>query len=235
VLVVTMPRTTYRELHLLPSILSADFCRLGEEIDRVMDAGVSVIHVDVMDGHFVPNITIGPPVVTCLAPRVHARGGFFSVHLMIENPDNYLRAFVEAGADALSVHVEACPHLYHTVEAIGALGVGAGVALNPGTDVTRIQEVLPLVDYVLVMTVNPGFGGQDMIESALGKVPELRRMLPDGTAIEVDGGIQRQNIRKVVEAGANWLVTGSALFGAEDPETEARVLQGLMAGSAGVW
>ena len=231
---MTMPETTYGELHLLPSILSADFCRLGEEIDRVMDAGVSVIHVDVMDGHFVPNITIGPPVVKCLAPQVHARGGFLSVHLMIENPEMYLRAFVEAGADAISLHVEACPHLYHAVEAIKALGAGAGVALNPGTDVTRIQEVLPFVDYVLVMTVNPGFGGQDMIESALDKVPELRRMLP-GAAIEVDGGIHRENIRRVVEAGANWLVTGSALFGAEDPEAEAHVLQALMAGTPGLW
>jgi ribulose-phosphate 3-epimerase len=232
---VSMPTATYQELHLLPSILSADFCRLGEEVDRVMDAGVRVIHVDVMDGHFVPNITIGPPVVECLAGRVHGRGGFLSVHLMIENPEDYLRAFADAGADAISVHAEACTQLYHAIGAIKAVGAGAGVALNPGSDVARIREVLPLVDYVLVMTVNPGFGGQEMIESALDKVVQLRRMLPNRAAIEVDGGVHRGNIRGVVEAGANWLVAGSALFGAEDPGAEARVLQSLMAGSAGVW
>jgi ribulose-phosphate 3-epimerase len=229
---VTIPTAVYGELHLLPSILSADFSRLGEEIDAVMDAGVRMIHVDVMDGHFVPNITIGPPVVRSLAPMVHGRGGVFSVHLMIEHPEDYLEAFVQAGADALSVHVEACRHLYHAIETIKGLGAGAGVALNPGTDVGRIRDVAALVDYVLVMTVNPGFGGQQLIEPALEKVPELRRTLPPRVAIEVDGGINRDNIRRVVEAGANWLVTGSALFGAEDPTREARALQDLMAGTA---
>lgn len=217
-------------LELLPSILSADFARLGEEVGAVMDAGVRVIHVDVMDGHFVPNLTIGPAVVESLAPLVHERGGVFSVHLMIERPEGFLGAFARAGADALSVHVEACPHLYHAVEAIKAHGVAAGVAINPGTGLGCIREVLGLVDYVLVMTVNPGFGGQKLIEPALAKVPELRRMLPDRVAIEVDGGINRDNIRRVVEMGANWLVTGSALFGAPDPRAEAGVLRDLMAG-----
>jgi ribulose-phosphate 3-epimerase len=227
---VTIPAAVYRELHLLPSILSADFSRLGEQITQVMDAGTRVIHVDVMDGHFVPNITIGPPVVRSLASLVHDRDGLLSVHLMIEQPEDYLEDFVGAGADTVSVHVEACPHLYHAVAAIKELGAGAGVALNPGTEVARILDILPFVDYVLVMTVNPGFGGQKLIAPALDKVPALRRMLPAGAAIEVDGGIHRENIREVVEAGANWLVTGSALFGAEDAGAEARILQGLMAG-----
>ncbi|MBN1629398.1 MAG: ribulose-phosphate 3-epimerase [Thermoleophilia bacterium] len=233
-LTVTIPAALYDELHLLPSILSADFSRLGEQIEAVMDAGVRIIHIDVMDGHFVPNLTIGPPVLQSLAPLVHGRGGVFSVHLMIEHPEDYLEAFVDAGADAISVHVEACPHLYHAVEAIKALGAGAGVALNPGTGVSRIRDVATLLDYVLVMTVNPGFGGQKLIEPALEKVPALRRMLPSRVAIEVDGGINRDNIRRVVEAGAGWLVTGSALFGADDPRAEAEVLQGLMRGEAPV-
>jgi ribulose-phosphate 3-epimerase len=227
---MSMPAPLYRELHLLPSILSADFCHLAAEVDRVMDAGVKIIHVDIMDGHFVPNLTIGPPVVKCLSRHVHARGGYFSVHLMIENPEQYLQAFVEAGADALSVHAEACAGLYHAVSAIKHLGAGAGVALNPGSDLAEIKEVLPYLDYALVMTVNPGFGGQEMIERALEKVPVLRSMLPEGAGIEVDGGVKRENIRRVVEAGANWIVAGSALFGAQDPRAEAGVLQELMAG-----
>ena len=225
---MTMPAVIYREVHLLPSILSADFCELGVQVDRVMDAGVKLIHVDIMDGHFVPNLTIGPPVLKCLAPHVHSRGGYFSVHLMIDNPEDYLQTFVQAGADAVSVHAEACTSLYHAIGAVKALGAGAGVALNPGSDLALIKDVIPYLDYALVMTVNPGFGGQEMIESALDKVPRLRSLLPEGVAIEVDGGVNRANIRRVVEAGANWVVTGSALFGAADPEAEARVLQSLM-------
>ncbi|OFW60584.1 MAG: ribulose-phosphate 3-epimerase [Actinobacteria bacterium RBG_16_64_13] len=230
-----IPSAVYRELQLLPSLLSADFARLGEQIDAVMDAGARMIHVDVMDGHFVPNITVGPPVLRSLSPRVRERGGLCSVHLMIERPEDYLVDFVQAGADALSVHVEACPHLYHSVAAIRALGAGAGVAVNPGTDLAGVREVADIVDYVLVMTVNPGFGGQKLIAAALEKVTVLRQILPEGVAIEVDGGVHRGNIRQVVEAGANWLVAGSAVFGAEDPAAEVRVLRGLMAGSAPVW
>jgi ribulose-phosphate 3-epimerase len=224
------PSPVYEELHLLPSILSADFSRLGEQISLVMDAGVRMIHVDVMDGHFVPNITIGPAVVEAVAPLVHERGGLLSVHLMIEHPEDYAERFVGAGADAVSVHVEACSHVYHAIQAIRTLGAGAGVAINPGTDVARIEDVLTLVDYVLVMTVNPGFGGQRLIASALDKVTRLRRMLPAGVAIEVDGGVQRDNIKLVVEAGANWLVAGSAVFGAADPGAEAGRMIELMAG-----
>ncbi|MFH0915902.1 MAG: ribulose-phosphate 3-epimerase, partial [bacterium] len=224
------PSRAYEELHLLPSILSADFSRLGEQISMVMDAGARMIHVDVMDGHFVPNITVGPLVVEAVAPLVHQREGLLSAHLMIEHPEEYLETFVRAGADAVSVHVEACPHVHHAIQSIKDLGAGAGVAINPGTDLTRVAEVLSLVDYVLVMTVNPGFGGQRLIASALEKVPRLRRMLPGGVAIEVDGGVHRDNVRHVVEAGANWVVAGSAVFGAADAGAEVSRLQALMAG-----
>jgi ribulose-phosphate 3-epimerase len=226
-----VPSAAYQELHLLPSILSADFSRLAEEIARVMDAGVRIIHCDVMDGHFVPNLTMGPAVVASIAPQVHGRGGLLSVHLMIERPEEFIDEFVEAGADALSVHVEAGSHLYHNIEAIKSLGAGAGVALNPGTDVSAIRDVAELADFVLVMTVNPGFGGQKLIPAALGKVAEVRRMIRPDAAIELDGGVHRENIRRVVEAGANWVVAGSAVFGADDPGEEARVLQTLMGGA----
>jgi ribulose-phosphate 3-epimerase len=149
---------------------------------------------------------------------------------MIERPEDYLDEFVQAGADALAVHAEAGPHLYHTLSAAKALGAGAGVAINPGTAVSRIEDVAELVDFVLVMTVNPGFGGQKLIPAALEKVPEVRKIIRPDAAIELDGGVYRGNIRHVVEMGANWIVAGSAVFGAEDPGEEARVLQSLMAG-----
>ncbi len=232
---MTMPAAVFGELHLLPSVLSADFCHLGSEVDKVMDAGVRVVHVDVMDGHFVPNITIGPPVVKCLAQHVHARGGFVSAHLMIDDPESYIESFAAAGADAISIHAEACDSLYHAIAAIKRLGVGAGVALNPGSDVSLVREVLPFLDYALVMTVNPGFGGQEMIESALGKVGELRRLLPTAAGIEVDGGVKLSNVNTVVEAGANWIVAGSALFGASDPRAETRAMLSRMAATPRVW
>lgn len=225
-----VPREVYGERHLLPSILSADFSKLGAEVGCVMDAGVRIVHVDVMDGHFVPNITIGPLVLESLAPMVHERGGLFSVHLMIEQPEKYARAFIEAGADAVSVHVEACRHLYHTIGAIKGQGAGAGVAINPGTPISEVREVIGLADFFVVMTVNPGFGGQKMIEPALAKVGELRQALGDDAAIEVDGGVHEGNIRRVVDEGANWVVAGSAVYGAPDPGQEARRLVRLMAG-----
>jgi ribulose-phosphate 3-epimerase len=231
---MSIPVEVRREVHLLPSILSADFSRLGEEVAAVMDAGARIIHVDVMDGHYVPNITVGPLVVEALSPLVHGRGGFFSVHLMIERPEDYIQAFVRAGADALSVHAEASTQIYHAIRAIQGLGASAGVALNPGSDTTRVTELAEVVDFVLVMTVNPGFGAQKLVGSALERVRDLRRVLPADVAIEVDGGIHRENIRQVVEKGANWLVTGSAVFGADDPGVEVLALRGLMVGDSAV-
>jgi ribulose-phosphate 3-epimerase len=227
-----IPPSVYSELHLLPSILSADFSKLGQEVSRVMDSGVMMIHVDVMDGHFVPNITMGPVVVKAVAPLVHEREGRLSVHLMIERPEDYLEAFVKAGADAVSVHVETCTHLYHTLQSIRRLGAGAGVAVNPGTALQRVEPLVPFMDYALIMTVNPGFGGQRAIPSAMDKVPLAREMMPAGTAVEVDGGIHAGNIRQMVEAGANWIVAGSAVYGENDPGAEASRLQDLMTASA---
>jgi ribulose-phosphate 3-epimerase len=200
-----------------------------------MDGGARIIHVDVMDGHFVPNITVGPLVVQALEPLVHGRGCYFSVHLMIEKPEAYIQAFAKAGADAISVHVEACAQPYRTLEAIRALGASAGIALNPGSDASRLTSLAPSADFVLVMTVNPGFGGQKLIPSALGRIPGIRRALPPEVAIEVDGGINRENIRSAVEAGANWVITGSALFGADDVRAEVGILQDLMVGRREVW
>ena len=220
-----VPAEMYQGTHLLPSILSADFARLGQQIELVMDAGVQIIHVDVMDGHFVPNLTMGPVVVEKIAPLVHARGGYLSVHLMVEEPDRFLEGFVRAGADALSVHVEACVHLHRTVSAIKELGAGAGVAINPGTDLCRLGEALHFLDFALVMTVNPGFGGQTFIVEALDKVRRLRRELPPRVGIEVDGGINRDNISSVAEAGGNWLVAGSAVYHAADVAAEVRYLR----------
>jgi ribulose-phosphate 3-epimerase len=220
------------QVQLLPSILSADFCRLGDEVEQVMDGGARIIHVDVMDGHFVPNITVGPLVVQALAPLVHGRSGYFSVHLMIERPQDYVEAFVNAGADAVSVHAEASSHLRSLLEKVSALGASPGVALNPGSDLSRVLEVADLVDFVLVMTVNPGFGGQRLIGSALERVGSLRSALRADVAIEVDGGVNRHNIHEVVETGGNWVVTGSALFGATNLTAESRALRRLMAGES---
>jgi ribulose-phosphate 3-epimerase len=222
-----IPAAMLREIHVGPSILSADFSRLGEQVETVMDAGVRLIHVDIMDGHFVPNLTIGPSVTAAIAPIVHGKGGYLSVHLMIEEPDRYIDQFAEAGADAMSVHVEAAVHLHRALSAMRELGVTPGVAINPGTDLSAIGEATRYADFVVVMTVNPGFGGQKFIEPALEKVRRLRADLPASIAVEVDGGIKRENIRQVVQAGGNWLVAGSAVYGSGDPAGEARYLQSL--------
>ncbi len=204
-----------------PSILSADFTRLGEQVAEAEAAGAYYIHVDVMDGHFVPNITMGPLVVEALQRATELP---LDVHLMIEEPERYIFRFAEAGADIITVHVEVCPHLYRTVQQIKEMGLRAGVALNPATPLASVEEILPFVDLALLMTVEPGFGGQDFIEGMLPKIERLRRMLDErglSCELEVDGGINAQTAPRVVAAGANVLVAGEAIFGAEEGIAEA--------------
>lgn len=203
-------------IQILPSILSADFARLAFEIERVQAAGVSMLHVDVMDGHFVPNISLGPPVLRSLrkATSLH-----LDTHLMIDDPDRYLAEFVDAGADSLSVHWEACRHLNRTIESIHSLGVPAGVVINPATPVRFLEEVLPILDYVLIMSVNPGFGGQRFIPGSLAKLSQLaawRQELGLDFKIQIDGGITADNIAGVARAGADWIVAGASVFGQKD-------------------
>lgn len=200
------------KIQLAPSILSADFVRLGDEIRAVEAAGADLIHVDVMDGHFVPNLTIGPPVVRAIAKVARKP---LDVHLMIDDADRYLGDYASAGSSVITVHAEACRHLHRTVHAIRELGKRAGVALNPATPLEVIRHVLPDVDMVLLMTVNPGFGGQKFIASTLPKIRDLRQLAPD-LDIEVDGGLKADNVRDVVQAGANVIVSGSGIFKTPD-------------------
>ncbi|RME46472.1 MAG: ribulose-phosphate 3-epimerase [Caldilineae bacterium] len=202
---------------LAPSILSADFARLGEQVREAEAAGADWIHVDVMDGHFVPNLTIGPLIVRALRPVTTLP---LDVHLMIEQPERYLAAFAAAGADGLTVHVETCPHLHRTVQQIRELGVRAGVALNPATPLVSLEPILPDVDLVLVMSVNPGFGGQSYIPGSTERIARLRAMLDalgSTAALEVDGGINPETIGGAVQAGATVLVAGSAVFNDRAP------------------
>jgi ribulose-phosphate 3-epimerase len=206
-----------RATRVAPSILSADFARLGEQVDEVIAAGARVIHVDVMDGHFVPPITMGPIVVGALADRVHDAGGMLDVHLMIERPERSVAEFAKAGADSITVHVEATPHLTYAINAIREAGANAAAAINPGTPVPALSEVSDLLDMALCMSVNPGWGGQPFIPGALDKLARLRGMLPPETALEVDGGVDPRTAASCAGAGANVLVAGSAVFGAPDP------------------
>jgi ribulose-phosphate 3-epimerase len=217
-------------VQIAPSILSADFAALGAAVAAVERGGADLIHVDVMDGHFVPNITIGPPVVRAIKRVARLP---LDVHLMISDPDRYLEAFAEAGAAMISVHVEVLPHLHRTVQAIKALGVKAGVVLNPSTPVVALEQMADSVDFVLVMSVNPGFGGQAFIPRSQSKVSEVRALLDragNTTApIEIDGGIDAGTAPRVVAAGARILVAGSAIFHAPDPERATRDLKAAAA------
>jgi ribulose-phosphate 3-epimerase len=200
------------KIKIAPSILSADFARLGEQVKDAETAGVDYIHVDVMDGHFVPNITIGPLIVKALRPVTDLP---LDVHLMIENPELYLADFAKAGADIITVHVETCPHLHRTIQQIRELGVKPGVTLNPATPLSTLEEILPEVDLVLIMSVNPGFGGQSYIRSCTDKITRLRMMLDrigSKAELEVDGGVNTSTIAEVVRAGADVLVAGSAIY-----------------------
>lgn len=209
---------------LAPSILSADFARLGEEVARAERGGAGWLHVDVMDGHFVPNITLGPPVVKSLRKATSLP---LDVHLMIENADRYLDAFADAGASWVSLHVEANVHLQRAVAHLRQRGIHPGVVLNPATPLSTLDEILPEVDYVLIMSVNPGFGGQSFLPRSLDKVRRLRQTILErrlSAKIEVDGGVDPGNARSLVDAGAEILVAGSAVFGGGDPEAGARRL-----------
>jgi ribulose-phosphate 3-epimerase len=209
-------RELYRSRRVAPSILSADFSRLGSQIADVMDAGARLIHVDVMDGHFVPPITIGPLVAGSIADQVHDAGGAVDVHLMIERPEGQIAEFAAAGADSITIHAEATAHLNRTLGAIRQLGCLAGVAINPGTPVEAVRELRDYADIVLCMTVNPGWGGQSFIPESPDKVARLAPLVGEAS-IEVDGGIDAGTVPSVAAAGASLFVAGSAVFGADDP------------------
>jgi len=206
-----------------PSILAADFARLGEQILATERAGANRVHVDVMDGHFVPPITIGPLVVDGIRELVHDADGFLDVHLMIERPERHVEAFAKAGADSITIHVEATPHVHYAVKAIHELGLKAGIALNPATPVDSIVPLAGTVDLVLCMTVNPGWGGQSYIDGSETKVAQLKRVFPQA-AVEVDGGIDANTAPRAAHAGARLFVAGSAVFGASDPAGAYRAI-----------
>ena len=210
---------------ILPSILAADFARLADEIHRVERGGATMIHIDIMDGHFVPNLTMGPPLVSSIRKVTQAK---FDVHLMIEDADRYVADFIEAGANHVSVHQEACAHLDRTLRLIRSHGAGPGVVLNPATPIHTLEDVLDLVDHVLIMSVNPGFGGQEFIPRSLDKIRRLRRWREErrlNFAIEIDGGVSRDNVAEIVKAGCDWLVAGSSVFHSANPAAAVKEMQ----------
>ena len=212
------------DVRVAPSILASDFARLGEQVERVMDAGARVIHVDVMDGHFVPPISIGPLIVESLRELVHGRGGVLDVHLMVERPERHVDDFAKAGADAISVHWEATPNVHYALGAVREAGCAAGLAINPATPPEAVAGLADAYDHLLCMTVNPGWGGQPFIETSTAKVARLRELLPGGMPIEVDGGIDAGTAGPSAEAGATLFVAGSSIFGAPDPVAAYREL-----------
>jgi ribulose-phosphate 3-epimerase len=211
------PRELLRGVRVAPSILSADFGRLREQVGEVLEAGARVIHVDVMDGHFVPPITVGPLVVAGLAEQVRQAGAMLETHLMIERPERHVGEFVKAGAHSVTFHVEATAHVAYTADMIRGDGAGVGVAINPATSPTALEEVAGDLDLALCMTVNPGWGGQPFIEHSLKKIPRVRAIVGDGAAVEVDGGIDPDTAARCRSAGASVFVAGSAIFDAAEP------------------
>lgn len=205
------------ERHVVPSILAADFARLGAEVESVMAAGARILQVDVMDGHFVPELTMGPLVVRALRDLVHDRGGLLDCHLMVERPERHVASFAAAGADVITVHAEATPNVHYALQQVRAAGCAAGVAVNPGTSPEAVAPVAELLDLCVCMTVNPGWGGQTYIATSTEKIRRLRELLPPTVALQVDGGISLETIGQAADAGANLFVAGSSVFGADDP------------------
>lgn len=217
-----------RDVLIVPSLLAADFSNIKQDIKRIESTGATILHIDVMDGHFVPNISFGPIVIKAIDASTDM---ILDTHLMIENPDHYLEQFRDVGADILTVHAEACTHLHRTITRIKELGMNAGVSINPATSLKEIEEILPIIDLVLIMSVNPGFGGQKFIQSSFQKIQNLSSMIASQnltTVIEVDGGIELNNLKMVKDAGAHYLVAGNAIFGDRNIEHNYSQLNTLL-------